>query len=330
MANSVSTTTGTIVAILGGGAGFGLKKLLGDGDAADAQVIVVAGLAYLVSAALAARMDRDLLGPDFAADRPQTREAVRHVARGLVDGARHVWSHRPAGHALAAIGSHRFFYGISTISGILLFRSYFNDPDDVDAGLAGLATAFAASGIGFFLAAVVTPEVTRHWRKQTWIVVCFAGAAVAEAFFVVWLSEAGLLVGAFVVGVAAQGSKICVDTIVQESVDDAFRGRVFSFYDVIFNIAFVSAAAFAALALPADGASPAVFAVISVGYAVTAATYGLATRRLATHPTTRAPPRALTTHVVDARLRGGNDRGAATRPRQMTADIGRFPRVSQQ
>ena len=113
------------------------------------------------------------------------------------------------------------------------------------------------------------------------VVVCFAGAAVAEAFFVVWLSETGLLVGAFVVGVAAQGSKICVDTIVQESVDDAFRGRVFSFYDVIFNIAFVSAAAFAALALPADGASPAVFAVISVGYALTAATYGLATRRLA-------------------------------------------------
>ena len=101
-----------------------------------------------------------------------------------------------------------------------------------------------------------------------------------EAFFVVWLSEAGLLLGAFVVGIAAQGSKICVDTIVQESVDDAYRGRVFSFYDVIFNIAFVSAAAFSALVLPADGASPAVFAVIAIGYAVTAATYALATRRL--------------------------------------------------
>src|SRR5215218_2451177 len=250
MANSVSTTTGTIVAILGAGAGFGLKKLLGEGDGADAQVIVVAALAYALAALLAARMDRDLLGPDFAADRPQAREAVRHVARGLVDGARHVWAHRPAEHALAAFGAHRFFYGISTISGILLFRSHFNDPDDVDAGLAGLAAAFA-------------------------------GAAVTESFFVVWLSEVGLLVGAFVVGVAAQGSKICVDTIVQESVDDAFRGRVFSFYDVIFNIAFVSAAAFAALSLPADGASPGVFAVISVGYAVTAATYGIATRRLA-------------------------------------------------
>jgi MFS family permease len=280
MANSVSTTTGTIVAIGGGGIGFGLKRLLGEGSTADGQVIVVAALAYAVAAALAARMDRDLLGPDLEAERPQTREAVRHVARGLVDGARHVWSHRPAGHALAAIGALRFFYGVSTISGILLFRSFFNEPSDVDAGLAGLAGAFAASGAGFLLAAVVTPEVTRHLRKQSWITVCFAFAAAAEAVYVVVLTEWLLYVGAFVIGVAAQGSKICVDTIVQESVDDAFRGRVFSFYDVIFNIAFVAAAAFGALALPADGYSPAVFAVIAGGYALTSAAYAHATRRL--------------------------------------------------
>jgi MFS family permease len=280
MANSVSTTTGTIVAIGGGGVGFALKNLLGEGSTADGQVIVLAALTYAIAAALAARMDRDLLGPDLEQERPQTREAVRHVARGLVDGARHVWSHRPAGHALAAIGAHRFFYGVSTISGILLFRSYFNDPDDVDAGLAGLAGAFAASGAGFLLAAVITPEVTRHLRKQTWITVCFAFAAAAEAVYVFVLTEPLLLAGAFVIGVAAQGSKICVDTIVQESVDDAYRGRVFSFYDVIFNIAFVSAAAFGALALPPDGNSPAVFAVIALGYAATSAAYALASRRL--------------------------------------------------
>jgi MFS family permease len=109
---------------------------------------------------------------------------------------------------------------------------------------------------------------------------------VAEAFFVVWLSEAGLLVGAFVVGVAAQGSKICVDTIVQESIDDAYRGRVFSFYDVLFNVSFVSAAAFGALALPADGNSPGVFAVVATGYALTALVFGRASRRpAATRPT---------------------------------------------
>jgi hypothetical protein len=92
-----------------------------------------------------------------------------------------------------------------------------------------------------------------------------------------------------VLGVAAQGSKICVDTIVQTSVDDAFRGRVFSFYDVIFNIAFVSAAAFGAVALPADGNSRPVFAVVALGYAATAVLYARATKHLTTRTDTPAP-----------------------------------------
>jgi len=175
---------------------------------------------------------------------------------------------------------------VSTISAILLFRSYFHDPDDVDAGLAGLAAAFAASGAGFLLAAIVTPEVTHRVHKSTWITACFALAAVTELVYVVSLQEWSLLVGAFVVGIAAQGSKICVDTIVQESIDDAYRGRVFSFYDVLFNVAFVSAAAFGAVALPSDGNSPAVFGFVALGYAVTAAVYARASRH--TRSTARA------------------------------------------
>jgi MFS family permease len=292
MANSVSTTSGTIVAILGGGIGYGLKRLLGEGSSSDAVVIVVAALTYVLSAAVASRMDRDLLGPDLAGEPAQTREAVRRVAHGLLDGAHHVWTHRRAGHALAAIGAHRFFYGVSTISAILLFRSHFNDPDDVDAGLAGLASAFAASGLGFFLAAVITPEITHRIRKETWITACFAFAAAAELVYVFVQHEWLLLMGAFVVGVAAQGSKICVDTIVQESIDDAYRGRVFSFYDVLFNVSFVSAAAFAALALPPDGNSPAVFAIVAVGYALTALVYGRATRTSRPVYARRRDPRA--------------------------------------
>ena len=42
-----------------------------------------------------------------------------------------------------------------------------------------------------------------------------------------------LLVGAALVGAATAGAKICVDTIVQEQVDDDYRGRVFSFYDTL-------------------------------------------------------------------------------------------------
>ena len=99
-------------------------------------------------------------------------------------------------------------------------------------------------------------------------------AAAAEAVFVVTIAEWLLYVGAFVLGVAAQGSKICVDTIVQTSVDDAYRGRVFSFYDVIFNIAFVAAAAFgAAVAAQRRQLARRSYAVIAAGYAVTAVAY---------------------------------------------------------
>jgi len=282
MANSVSTTSGTLVAIVGGGFGYLLKRLFGVGDAGDARVVLVSAALYVLASSLAARIDRDALGPDFTGPemvRTATRKAVRHVARGLLDGARHVRDRRPAAHALAAIAAHRFFYGISTITAILLYRNYFNDPADVDAGLAGLAAVFAVSGAGFLLAAVVTPWVTRRVSPPGWIVLCFTGAAVTEYALVVVLSSPLVIVGAFVVGVAAQGSKICVDTIVQEYVEDAYRGRVFSFYDVLFNMAFVAAAAFAALVVPPSGASRPVYAVIATGYLLAALGYARATRR---------------------------------------------------
>ena len=79
MANSVSTTTGTIVAITGAGIGYLLKQVLGEGSTADGRVILVAAAVYLAAAALAARMDRDLLGPDLDAEEARTREAVRRV-----------------------------------------------------------------------------------------------------------------------------------------------------------------------------------------------------------------------------------------------------------
>ncbi len=61
-----------------------------------------------------------------------------------------------------------------------------------------------------------------------------------------------------------------VDTLVQTHVDDAFRGRVFALYDVIFNVAFVAAAAAGAVVLPDDGKSYAVLAASRSATSLTA------------------------------------------------------------
>ena len=83
---------------------------------------------------------------------------------------------------------------------------------------------------------------------------------------------------AAVLGFTTQSAKICVDTIVQEQVDDDFRGRVFSFYDMGFNLTFVAAAVVAAFTLPTTGRSVPVVLAIGVGYAVIAGLYAAAER----------------------------------------------------
>jgi len=100
-----------------------------------------------------------------------------------------------------------------------------------------------------------------------------------------------LLVAAYVLGIVAQGIKICVDTIVHESVDDAFRGRVFSIYDVIFNVAFVAAAAVSGMVVPLSGKSYPVVVAIAIGYALTCLWYGrFAIPRLAQDVPGRSAP----------------------------------------
>ncbi|HEX8497627.1 MAG TPA: MFS transporter [Actinomycetales bacterium] len=280
MANAVSPTCGTLAAIGGGFAAYGVRAALGTSDRTDAIVLVLAAVTYGAAALLATRMAADLLGPDHVTTGSPTAAADGQSGlASLVDGARHVRERRPAFHALAAIGVHRFAYGISFIATLLLCRNHFVDPSDVDAGFRLLALVFGASAVGFALAALITPAASARWRPAGWIWRCFAAAAVTEYVFVATISVPLVLVGAVVLGIAAQGSKICVDAIVQASVDDDYRGRVFAFYDVVFNLAFVVAAATAALVVPADGYSPPVYALIASLYVVAAVGYARAAAR---------------------------------------------------
>ena len=273
MANAVFPTTGTVAAMTGTGIGFLMR------EATSSDAFLAAGTAglYLLAGLLALTLHRDLLGPDDDPARPSARVAVRRVVAGLLDGARHVHRRPAAAWGLTVIGAHRFFYGVSTVAMILLSRNYFHPPDDAEAGLATLALVLAVSGAGFFVAALATPVATRRMRKETWIVALLATAAVVQIVPSALFEVPALLVAAFFLGVASQGIKIVVDTLVQENVEDAYRGRVFSFYDVLFNVTFVAAAAFAALTLPPSGKSYLVLGIIAAGYAVTAAVYARVT-----------------------------------------------------
>jgi len=287
VANSVSTTSGNLATLLGGLLGLGLQALsgavLGTGTSNATVALAAAGGFLLAARVVAGFTEPGLLGPDVLTvpDAPVSlRAALGEVVVGVLAGARHVLSRRPAAYALAAIAAGRFLYGLSTIATLLLYRNYFTESGLFRAGLVGLGQVVIAGGVGVVLAATVTPSATQAIGKPAWITTLFASAALVEVAVGLPYTMPALLVAALLLGFVAQGVKISVDTTLQETVDDSVRGRVFAFYDTLFNVTFVAAAALGAVVLPATGKSVAVLGAIAVGYAGIALVYGVASRRL--------------------------------------------------
>ncbi|MEV2210666.1 MFS transporter [Streptomyces sp. NPDC050997] len=265
IANSLSPTAGTLAATAGGGLAFVVRLAVADSDAA--VVLLGAGL-YLCGALASLRISPELLGPDSELVQPRLSTALTGTARDLAAAVRHLAapSRREAAWALAAMSLMRFCYGALLVMVLMLCRyTLTSDPED---GLALLGLALGISGAGFFAAAVVTPWAAGRYGPGRWIIMCAAAAAVLEPALGLPFATAPVLVAAFVLGLITQGAKIATDTIVQSSVDDGFRGRIFSVYDVLFNVAFVGAAGVAALMLPPDGRSVPLVITVAVVYGV--------------------------------------------------------------
>ena len=276
IANSLSPTAGTLAATAGGGLAFVVRLAASDSDAA---VVLLGAALYLCSSLASLRLDRELLGPDPELVQPRLAAALTGTARGLAAGVRHLAEpgRREAAWSLAAMTLMRFCYGALTVMVLMLCRYAWSDGSDD--GLALLGLAVGISGAGFFVAAVVTPAAAGRLGPIGWIVVCAGAAAVLLPALGLAFTEVPMLVAAFVLGLVTQGSKIATDTIVQASVDDGFRGRIFSLYDVLFNVAFVGAAGVAALMLPSDGRSVSLLVTIAVIYGAIAVSMARFERR---------------------------------------------------
>ncbi|MFE7805780.1 MFS transporter [Streptomyces sp. NPDC057430] len=262
VANSLSPTAGTVAATAGGGLAFGVRIL---SENSDAAVVMLGALLYLCSALASLRMPRELLGPDPDLIQPRLRAALASTAHGLVAGLRHLAERRPAARALTAVTLMRFCYGALTVTVLMLCRYAWSSTESEGLALLGLAVAF--SGAGFFAAAVISPWAIGRFGPFGWMIVCAGSAAVLEPALGLPFAQTPLMIAAFLLGLVTQGTKIAADTVVQTSVDDAYRGRVFALYDTLFNVAFVGAAAVAALMLPPDGRSAPVVVMVAALYA---------------------------------------------------------------
>ena len=298
MANAVAPTSGTIVSFVGGVLGLGVHLVTGGGLAGSAATLWFAGACYVAAAMLGARLARDLLGP-FAAGEDQAGARTRaslaselgDVFRGLAAGLRHLNERRRAAYALGAVGAHRALYGTLLVQALLLYRNYFYSGGNGNKALGSVTLLVVTSAVGFGLAAVVTPPGVKRLTKDQWIALWLLIGGVVTILLGPTFDKYTYLVVGFALGLSAQCVKICVDTTVQQTVDDAYMGRVFSLYDMLYNVAFVVGPAVAIPFLPATGKSYPVILVIGACYVAVSAVYAALTIRNSTGEPQSPPAR---------------------------------------
>jgi MFS family permease len=282
MANAVAPTAGTIASFLGGLAGLGVHFATGGGQGGSAVTLLAAGGCYLVAGVIGATMRRDLLGPPPLAEGEQRRGLLAElliVVRGLASGAQHVWQRRPVAAALGATASQRTMYGILLLTSILLYRNYFYATSGANASLAHFTLVVIAAAIGYATAAVATPIVTRRLSKAAWIAILLGTGGVVTGTLGPTFAQPSFLVISLVLGMVAQSVAICATTIIQQLMDDRYRGRVFALYDMLFNVPFVLGAVVAAQIIPGSGKSYLLIAVAAAGYLLAAGVYATVSRQ---------------------------------------------------
>ena len=301
MANAVAPTSGTIVGFVGAGVGLGVHLVTGGGLAGSAATLWFGGACYVAAGLLGLRMTRDLLGPRRAVGEdllPATASIasdLKDVAHGLVDGLKHLGQRRKAAYALGAVGVHRTLYATLLLAGVLLYRNYFYHGGNGNNALGHALPLVVTSGIGFGLAAVITPPGVKRTSTDVWITAWLVIGGIVTIFLGPTFNQVAFVALGFAMGLSAQCVKICVDTTVQRVVDDAYMGRVFSLYDMLYSVASVVGPAIAVPFMPDTGKSYLLVLVIGALYLAAGAAYAALTiRRTAVAKSPPAQPTAAT------------------------------------
>jgi MFS family permease len=284
MGNAVSPTLGGTLAAVGGIIGLGVNAATGDTEAGAAITLLVAGACYVAASLVARTMQRDLLGPirePGQAAPGRLLSELRVVAVGLAQGVRYIIRRRGPATVLGATGGNRFLYGILFLMSILLYRNFFYYGAKASTAEAHYGYLVAAVAVGYFCAALVTPPATRRLTKPAYITLMLVASALLIGLLGETFDQVAYIIMGFCLGLAGQGIAISATTILQEQLQDDYRGRAFSYYDMMFNIMFAAGALISVPFMPTNGKSPTLLAVVAIGYAVVAAGYWLLGRHSA-------------------------------------------------
>jgi hypothetical protein len=222
--NSISQAGSALFQLFGAGVALVASGLV------DTGVILVAGIAAYAVATLSAWGTRRL---GYATRTIPLREELGRLFRDLLDGVREVVRSAAASLSLLSFLVVRSLLTMSVLATGFLSRELIG----AQSSAAIIAGGFGALGaaVGFVLA-----HVLRNRLRPTTIVsgALIVGGAGMLAFGGI-ISVLGISLMAFTVGISFFLGKVGVDTLMQQSLSDAFRGRGFSFQDLVYNLSWI-------------------------------------------------------------------------------------------
>lgn len=265
-ANALAVTGGSVWVVLGGGIGLGLRRLINGvatADHADGYIILAGAAGYLLAAFFASTLKKREIGP---LDHEIKSASFSQGLIEMREGVKFLRQHTDAARGIAAVAVHRGGITALTLIALLLERNTFNDPADSEAGLAGLSFTLSLAACGFVVGAVIAPYGVRKIGRHRWMRLALVASTSGPLFILFVRTPTTLALAAIITALFGQSLKVTNDALVQSKIDDIYRGRVFSVYDVVVNGAIVSGAVIAALLLPNTGDSYVVPLVVALVY----------------------------------------------------------------
>jgi MFS family permease len=223
VANTAATTGGSIANVGGQVVGAGISAVTGGTFASAISSVAFAG------SALTARTIPVHRG--FTPERAPLWREIRDVVSEMVEGARIVARNAHVVYALAAITMIQLLVG--AMSGVLVF--FFIHVLELKVGKAAFVLAVLAAGIA--AGVLLVPFIARRMRHDRLVPLAFVVGGIGNLVSAPHFSRVTALIGTILVGISYALAKIPVDTIVQEEMADMVRGRAFSLYDMLFNLA---------------------------------------------------------------------------------------------
>ena len=260
IANSLFPTAGTLATTIGGGLAFVVRLAVADSDAA--VVLLGAGSVSVRGSRIVTH--RPGTAPDRGLTRTRLSTALSETARDLAAALRHLAApaRSQAAWALAAMIVDAVLLRRPAVMLLMLLPLR----PDVQSGRGARPSG---AGVGYLRRRVLHGRGCDalgggRYGPGGWIVRCAAAAAVLEPALGLPVRHSPHARRGFRPGTDHPGREDRHGHDRAVPVDDAFRGRIFSVYDVLFNVAFVGAAAVAALMLPPDGRSVPLVVTVAV------------------------------------------------------------------